>query len=68
LRFLDRYSATYGSLGAAIVVMLWLYLFSAAERHVPGHVHRRYTCAPHSERGYSADNSTVPLKGRNTHL
>jgi membrane protein len=30
LRFFDRYSVTYGSLGALIVLMLWFYLTGAA--------------------------------------
>jgi hypothetical protein len=30
LRFFDSYSATYGSLGAVIVLMLWFYLTGAA--------------------------------------
>ncbi len=30
LRFFDRYSVTYGSLGAVIILMLWFYLTGAA--------------------------------------
>jgi membrane protein len=30
LNFFDSYSATYGSLGAVIILMLWLFLTGAA--------------------------------------
>jgi membrane protein len=30
LHFFDSYSATYGSLGALIILMLWFYLTGAA--------------------------------------
>jgi membrane protein len=30
LHFFDSYSATYGSLGAVIILMLWLYFTGAA--------------------------------------
>ena len=30
LHFFDRYSATYGSLGAAIILLLWVYVSGAS--------------------------------------
>jgi membrane protein len=46
LHFFDSYSATYGSLGALIVLMLWFYLTGAAIL-LGGEVNCELDCPPH---------------------
>ena len=61
LHFANSYSATYGSLGAVIVLMLWFYLTSAAVL-IGAEVNSELESAAKNWPGYSAQSLNLASK------